>query len=177
MEEFIQELFNKDEEIGRLQTTIFKLENANKVMKATINNLINMKCKRGESAYALNAELDTSLQNNLMDVHLMQFSESGDLTNSVSDYLLTLLIGKDKNQVPCCILENNNILYEENGTYVVCTCDEFNSKMYECVSNYLCSKFRNELVDDNAINMVNTLLNKATFLKVMKRTLLKYKSS
>lgn len=182
-EEIIQELFKKDDEIGKLQAYVFKMENANNILKSTINNLINMKCKRGESSYSLNTSLDCSLRKNLQLINIFEHTQCGEnVMESTSEYLLALLIGIKKDQIPCCILDNHNILYnsEDIGTYIVCTGDEFNTKIYECVSNYLCSKFQNELVNDTndlTVNVINTILNKSMFFKVMKRTLQKYKSS
>ena len=61
-EEFFQEFFNKDKEIGLLKEQLYQVQNSNDIMRKTINNLINMKCKRGESSYLLNIALDTSLR-------------------------------------------------------------------------------------------------------------------
>lgn len=182
-EEILQELFNKDEQITKLQANMFALESANAIMRSTINNLINIKCKRGESSYALNIALDEALRRNLQSVDFFEFIRFNDNSiGNIAEYILTLLIGTDKHLVPCCILENQNILYKNEiiDTYVVCTCDEFFNKMYECVSNYACSHLQNEIdenTDDSVITTINMLLNKTIFLKIMKRVLQNYKTS
>ena len=182
-EELFQEFFNKDKEIGVLKTQLFQLQNSNDIMRKTINNLINMKCKRGESSYLLNTALDASLRQHTQNIDIFEYIKDNEsIIETISHYILDLLIGLDKTKTPCCVLDNNYILYksEQIDSYIVCTLDEFSEKVYECVSNYITNRIQNEIDDntnDKIIDIINNILNKKQFYKSMKIIMKKYKSS
>lgn len=182
-EEIFQELFNKDEEISALKEQLFQVQNSNDMMRKTINNLINMKCKRGESSYLLNIALDTSLREHTHTLDIFEYIRDNEsIIETISSYVLDLLIGTDKTKIPCCVLDNNYILYksEQIDSYIVCTFDEFSEKVYECVSNSLINRIQNEIDDDTndkIITIINNVLNKRQFCKSMKIIMKKYKTS
>ena len=182
-EEFFQEFFNKDKEIGLLKEQLYQVQNSNDIMRKTINNLINMKCKRGESSYLLNIALDTSLREHTQTLDIFVYIKDNEsIIETISSYVLDLLIGMDKTKIPCCVLDNNYILYKSDqiDSYIVCTFDEFSEKVYECVSSSLIHRIQDEIDDDTndkIITIINNILNKKHFFKSMKIIMKKYKLS
>lgn len=182
-DEIFHELFEKDREIGELRNKLYKSLSDVCMMKNTIENLIHMKCKRGESAYSLNISLEGALRENLKSVNLPKLIRYNDsVVDTVARYLLLLLIGEDRSMVPCCLIDSNNIVYKSDviDTYVVCTTDTFIKKMYEIVSMYVMSckmDIIGEEPVDLIIGVVNSVINERTFFKIMKKTLSSYKTA
>lgn len=180
----LNEIMQRDDEIAALNQTVYQLTRENTSMRKTIDTVLRVKCKRGEGAFALNKELKTCVESNLLIAIQQGFASLGarmKVPDLAVNVLLHTLVGVTGNDIPCAVLHSPQytIVYKENGLWIVCTLGEFTDILYRYVQP-LVMKYSSEYIEthdvtDTHISLFNTLLNEQHFASSVKTMVKLYK--
>lgn len=181
------QLFEKDHEILNLQQQLAVHKTQNEYMKKTIDTIIRKKCKRGESSISLNMKLVDCVKRNVELLTLSWIHEQCvkqiKYEEIISNILVLLLSGKDRNDVPIVILEHKVVVFMGDITYVALNLDEFGTLLLSLIKQHMAkmtSAFINttkvESYDIPTVDVLNGFNEQTTFNLCMKKALKRYQS-
>lgn len=180
------ELFNRDRQTSLLIQQNRELTSQNESLKKTIETLVRVKCKRGESNVHLNTDLFECLGANKKALTLVKIEELGHACKKEGDIvihlILNLLIGEDKQQTPCVMLDPYTVLYRRGDTYNASSVPEFAMIVHEHIQDQLSmlvSEFTN--TDGDTMNNVtlivgvmNLMMQESSFVECFRKAIKKY---
>lgn len=176
-EETLFEIIRMKEELCKLKTENFRMQQQKATMQNTIETLLSLKCKRGEGSFVLTDELLICIKTNFDECvrRVMTFT-----TMKSSDmfvwFLLHLLTGIHKNKVPCALLDNcNNVVYKEDNQYIAVNVNTFSNIVQKTIQklfieNSIC-------VSDSFADCMLLLADNEQFTQCMKKTMRVYKDT
>ena len=179
------ELFNRDRQASLLIQQNRDMSSQNECLKKTIETLVRVKCKRGESNVHLNTELFECLVANKKTLTLVKIEELSNTHKKENDIvihlILDLLVGEDRQQTPCVLLDPYTVLYKRGDTYNASNVLEFAMIVHELIQDQLSilvSEFTN--ADNTTINVtfiigvMNLMMQESSFVECFRKALKKY---
>lgn len=174
MEEFIR----LNDELAETKQQVYRLQRENESMKKTIETVLRVKCKRGEGAFALNVNIKRCVSNNLVYVFSNdQYDLNRKVVDVVTDLIVSVLVGKESNDIPCAVLDTNTIVYRDSITHwVASNFTDFSNLMHEMFKEHVSGLTHEQQLDsDGYISIINTLLQEHLFSQCLKKALKIYK--
>ena len=184
--ELYEELFIRDNKISKLEQHSYELIQQVEALKNTVETLMRVKCKRGESNVSLNTDLITCLFSNKANMNIERIEELSITHKKEQEIavsmLLNLLIGDDKHQVPCVLLDPHTVLYRRFNTYNASSIEEFAAVVYEAIQDQMCSMislFESQDIHNVSIvvSVLNLLMHETSFTECFRKALKKYSNS
>jgi hypothetical protein len=178
-----EELFERDQQISKLLQQNCDIVTQNQILQNTINTLVCVKCKRGESNVHLNIELHDCLKLNKRNITIDRIDEMYAFVKKpreiVVQMALNLLIGDDKNTVPCVLLNSQTVLYKRFGVYNASNIDSFSMLVHDSIQDQLTSLTAVVMNDDITnvsvvIEVLNTFIQQRSFIECFRKALKKY---
>jgi len=116
--EMMEEFIRQNEELTETKQHVYRLQRENESMKKTIETILRVKCKRGEGAFSLNIDLKQCVSHNLEYVFSdAQYDLTRKVTDVVTDLIVSVLVGRDINDIPCTLHDENIIIHCGSTTY------------------------------------------------------------
>lgn len=173
------EITQQREQLSTLQERIGVLEEETESMRKTIDTVLRLKCKRGEGAFALNIDLETCVHKNThfaLNNALKQLG-AAKTADVVADFVLSVLIGPDQEDIPCAVLDTNTFVYKNDHLWVAATLTDFSETLSDNVSHVVALVKNNTtipLTDDHVL-FYNNIIQKQPFLGCVKKAMKIYK--
>lgn len=174
MEEFIRQ----NDELTETKQHVYRLQRENESMKKTIETILRVKCKRGEGAFSLNIDLKHCVSNNLEYVFSKaRYDTTRKVTDVATDLIVSVMVGRDRNDIPCAVLDANTIVHCGPTTnWIASNFIDFAHLMHEMFKEHLLGLTHEHLLDSDAyVSVINTLLQEHLFSQCLKRALKVYK--
>jgi hypothetical protein len=170
--EILELLSDRDEEISTLRHAMMKLTCDNAQMNNTINKLISLRCKRGQISVTLNINLIECIQKNIkVSVEYVLLKEYDKVVDMFVDLVLHALTGHANTDIPCSVLDTNNIIYKKNDLYVVASNREFTNILQHEIRKFVMT-IRDQIeMNEMFVNCVPVLLDISKFSVVVKKAL------
>ena len=181
--ELYEELFIRDNKITALTQQNYELTQQRLTLTNTVETLVRVKCKRGESNICLNTDLVTCLSTNKTNLTIDRIVEMGNThkrePDLVASLILSVLIGDDKQSVPCVLLDSHTVLYRRFDTYSASNVDEFALIVYEAIQDQvsvMISLFQTQEIQNvpMVVNVLNILMQESSFTECFRKALKKY---
>lgn len=176
--EMMEEFIRQNEELTETKQHVYRLQRENESMKKTIETILRVKCKRGEGAFSLNIDLKQCVSHNLEYVFSdAQYDLTRKVTDVVTDLIVSVLVGRDRNDIPCAVLDANTIVHCGPTTnWIASNFTDFAHVMHEMFKEHLLGLEHEKRLDsDEYISVINTLLQEHLFSQCLKRALKVYK--
>jgi hypothetical protein len=108
-------IMERDQKILALESKICDLSLDNNKMKSIMDMYVKKKYKRGEqTAFSINIDLFECIQGNLNNLkNSDQISTYMYSEDSLIEFILVLLVGEKKTDIPLCIVDSNLIAYKD----------------------------------------------------------------
>ena len=164
-------------ELAALQERISVFEEETDSMRKTIDTVLRLKCKRGEGAFSLNIDLTTCLQNNIDLAMENAVKRLGSVRASdlVADFLVDTLIGPDRTDIPCAVLDANTFVYKNEHLWVAASLTDFSALLSDNVTEIVNRSMNSEKLTDDHVAFYNSMLQDSTFLGCVKKAMKIYK--
>ena len=170
------EIIQQREELSTLQERISVLEEETESMRRTIDTVLRLKCKRGEGAFALNIGLETCVQKNVNIALNNALKQLGNAKTAdvVADFIVDLLIGPDREDIPCAVLDTNTFVYKNDHLWVAASLADFSETLSDNISDIVAFPPTVPLTDDHVL-FYNSLIQTQPFLSCVKKAMKIYK--
>jgi len=171
------EIVQQRTELQELQERIGVLEEETDSMRKTIDTVLRLKCKRGEGAFALNIDLMTCVQKNAECALKGALKRLGSMRTPdiVSDFIVATLIGPDRSDIPCAVLDTNTFVYKNEHLWVAATLADFSTILSDGVSEVVDRAMKSENLTDDHVLFYNSILQQEAFLSCVKKAMKSYK--
>ena len=176
--EMMEEFLRQNEELTETKQHVYRLQRENESMKKTIETILRVKCKRGEGAFSLNIDLKQCVSTNLSYVFSnAQYDLTRKVTDVVTDLIVSVLVGRDRNDIPCAVLDTNTIVHCGPTTnWIASNFADFAQLMHGMFKEHVLELAHEQRLDsDDYISVINTLLQDHLFSQCLKRALKVYK--
>lgn len=176
--EMMEEFIRQNEELTETKQQVYRLQRENESMKKTIETILRVKCKRGEGAFSLNIDLKQCVSTNLAYVFShAEYDLTRKVTDVVTDLIVSVLVGKDRNDIPCAVLDTNTIVHcGPNTNWIASNFLDFSKLIHGMFKEHVMGLTHEKRLDsDEYISVINTLLQEHLFSQCLKRALKVYK--
>ena len=176
--QLLEELLKRDEEIAELNQMVFRLLKENDSMKRTIENILRVRCKRGEGAFAINIDLKDCVMKNVDYAFLNCIHERQKPLDIVVNMIVRLLVGESIVDIPCAVLDVNTVIYKDGNIVKASMIQEFAEMLHKTLQEPIqtnISTILSNTTDDTSVNVCNMILNLQSFVPCVKKALKIYK--
>lgn len=170
------EIVQQRTELRALHERIGVLEEETDSMRKTIDTVLRLKCKRGEGAFALNINLVSCVQNNAEFALQLALKRLGSTraTDLVVDFIVATLIGPNRTDIPCAVLDTNTFVYKNEHLWVAATLADFSGILSDNVTEVVERATNSDLTDEHVL-FYNSIIQTGTFLNCVKKAMKIYK--
>lgn len=171
------EIIQQRAELQALQERIAVLEEETDSMRKTIDTVLRLKCKRGEGAFALNTDLMTCVQKNTEEALQNALKQLGTsrTVDIVADFVVAVLIGPDREDIPCAVLDTNTFVYKNEHLWVAAGLTDFSGILADNMSDIVARSMRASNLTDEHVLFYNSLIQPGAFVNCVKKAMKIYK--
>jgi hypothetical protein len=177
--DIMEAYIRQGDEMLELREQNLRLEEENESMRRTIDTILRLKCRRGEGAFALNIDLMECVHKNVtkaMAKCVHPDPNRARVADMVADFTVAVLVGPDRQDIPCAVLDTNTIVYKNDHLWVAATLSDFASLVSDILSEYIMEiKASAETLTDTQVIFFNYILQISPFTACMKKALKMYR--